>query len=70
MDELQKQYPWTKAPQISSAPMRTVAYAPLAVAVSQAGKEEGPQLHNHSDKHKADWASSEQATMSHSSRDG
>ena len=37
MDELKKDYPWTKAPLIACAPMRLVAYAPLAVSVSQAG---------------------------------
>ena len=34
---LQKSYPWTTAPFIVSAPMRPVARAPLAVAVSEAG---------------------------------
>lgn len=31
------QYPWTERPLIVSAPMRLIALAPLAVAVSQAG---------------------------------
>ncbi|KAI9697609.1 MAG: hypothetical protein M1836_004559 [Candelina mexicana] len=34
---LQKSYPWTLSPLIACAPMRLIALAPLAVAVSQAG---------------------------------
>lgn len=34
---LQQSYPWASAPFIVSAPMRPVAHAPLAVAVSEAG---------------------------------
>ncbi|KAL8824974.1 MAG: hypothetical protein Q9170_007981 [Blastenia crenularia] len=34
---LHEDYPWAKAPIIISAPMRLIAYAPLAVAVSRAG---------------------------------
>ena len=30
-------YPWTRTPLIASAPMRLIAFAPLAVAVSKAG---------------------------------
>lgn len=34
---LRKDYPWVKTPVIISAPMRLIALAPLAVAVSRAG---------------------------------
>jgi len=37
MDVLQRDYPWTKAPLVASAPMRLVALAPLAYEVSRAG---------------------------------
>ena len=34
---ISKDYPWTTSPLIASAPMRLIALAPLAVAVSRAG---------------------------------
>ena len=34
---ISKNYPWTTSPLIASAPMRLIALAPLAVAVSRAG---------------------------------
>lgn len=37
MDQLQNDYPWTKAPLVVGAPMRMIALSPLAIAVSQAG---------------------------------
>ncbi|PSK43723.1 hypothetical protein B9Z65_7237 [Elsinoe australis] len=37
MEALQADYPWVKSPLVSCAPMRLIALAPLAVAVSAAG---------------------------------
>ena len=37
MDKIQHDYPWTKVPLISSGPMRLIALASLAAAVSEAG---------------------------------
>lgn len=37
MDELQRQYPWTKAPLIAGAPLRLIALASLATEISNAG---------------------------------
>ena len=37
MDDLQKDYPWTKAPLIAGAPMRKIALASLAVEISNGG---------------------------------
>ena len=37
MDELQRDYPWTKPPLVACGPMRLIALAPLAFEVSKAG---------------------------------
>lgn len=37
MDQLKKDYPWTKAPLVSCGPMRLIALASLATEVSRAG---------------------------------
>lgn len=37
MDNLQKDYPWTKAPLVAGAPMRLIALAAMATEISKAG---------------------------------
>ncbi|CZT18211.1 related to FMN-dependent 2-nitropropane dioxygenase [Ramularia collo-cygni] len=37
MDQLKKDYPWTKAPLVSCGPMRLIALASLAAEISRAG---------------------------------
>lgn len=37
MDQLKKDYPWTKAPLVSCGPMRLIALASLATEISRAG---------------------------------
>ena len=37
MNELQREYPWTKVPLVAGGPMRLIALAPLATEISKAG---------------------------------